>query len=98
MVKNPVAFSPFANGMSNILLRPVLRFLVEILNSDPGRHTCPGKQLGLLEVRMAAAMILVNFEFSLDPGLENQTRVVDQLEDAFTANPGKLEIIFESLN
>lgn len=58
---------------------------------------CPGKQLGLLEVRMAAAMILVNFEFSLDPGKENQTRVVDQLEDSFTANPGELEIVFKPL-
>ncbi|KAI1760134.1 cytochrome P450 [Hypoxylon sp. FL1150] len=76
MVKNPLAFSPFANG----------------------RHTCPGKQLGLLEVRMAAAMILANFEFSLDPRPENQTRVVDDLQDAFTANPGKLEMIFKPLN
>ncbi|KAI1771026.1 cytochrome P450 [Hypoxylon cercidicola] len=75
MVKNPRAFSPFANG----------------------RHTCPGKQLGLLEVRMAAAMILVSFEFSLDPKRENQTRVVDQLQDSFTATPGELEIMFKKL-
>ncbi|KAH8160198.1 hypothetical protein CIB48_g8037 [Xylaria polymorpha] len=63
-----------------------------------GRHTCPGKHLGLLEVRMVTAMMLANFEFKLAPGKDNQTRVVDDLKDGFTATPGDLHVIFMPIN
>ncbi|KAI1117616.1 cytochrome P450 [Nemania sp. NC0429] len=63
-----------------------------------GRHTCPGKQLGMLEVRMVAAMILANFQFSLAPGKENQTRAVDDLKDGFTATPGELSVVFTPID
>ncbi|OTB19797.1 hypothetical protein K445DRAFT_7823 [Daldinia sp. EC12] len=63
-----------------------------------GRHICPGKQLGLLEVRMAAAMILVNFKFRLAATKRNQTRVIDDMQDGFTASLGDLEIIFKPIN
>ncbi|KAI0169851.1 cytochrome P450 [Hypoxylon sp. FL1284] len=62
-----------------------------------GRHVCPGKQVGLLEVRMVMAMILANFEFSIAPTKSNQTRVVDDFHDGFTATPGALEIVFKPI-
>ncbi|KAI0384996.1 cytochrome P450 [Hypomontagnella monticulosa] len=63
-----------------------------------GRHACPGKQLGLLEVRMVAALILANFEFTLAPTKRNETRVVDDFNDGFTGTPGDLEIIFHPVS
>ncbi|KAI0858813.1 cytochrome P450 [Xylaria cubensis] len=63
-----------------------------------GRHTCPGKQLGLLEVRMVAAMILAKFQFRLAPGKNNQTRAFDDLKDGFTATPGDLYLLFTSID
>ncbi|KAI0508825.1 cytochrome P450 [Xylaria bambusicola] len=33
-----------------------------------GRHSCPGKQLGLFEIRIVAVMILANFTFTFAPG------------------------------
>ncbi|CAJ2511289.1 Uu.00g069140.m01.CDS01 [Anthostomella pinea] len=62
-----------------------------------GRHTCPGKALGMLEVRMVAAMILANFELTLAPTKGNKTRVVDEAKDAFLTLPGELELIFTPL-
>ncbi|KAI1293098.1 cytochrome P450 [Xylaria venustula] len=56
-----------------------------------GRHTCPGKRLGLLEFRIITAMIITRFKFSI---AGNKTRVVGDLQDAFTASPGHLLLNF----
>lgn len=47
---------------------------------------------------MVAAMILASFEFRLAPGKENQTRVVDDLKDGFTATPGELSVVFTPID
>lgn len=47
---------------------------------------------------MVTAMMLANFEFKLAPGKDNQTRVVDDLKDGFTATPGDLHVIFMPIN
>ncbi|KAI0490871.1 cytochrome P450 [Xylaria cf. heliscus] len=59
-----------------------------------GRHLCPGKQLGMTEVRIVAAMIVANFTFTLSPTEDRKTRVVEDFMDSFTAAPGKLELVF----
>ena len=63
--------------------------LASYANIMPGRHSCPGKQLGLLEIRMVAVMI------ALAPVDKNQSRVVRDTVDAFVAIPGDLELVFE---
>ncbi|KAI1370979.1 cytochrome P450 [Hypoxylon crocopeplum] len=62
-----------------------------------GRHSCPGKQLGLMEIRMVATAILGNFEFTLAPTKNNRDRVVRDTDDAFLALPGGLELVFTPL-
>ncbi|KAI0013532.1 cytochrome P450 [Xylariaceae sp. FL0662B] len=62
-----------------------------------GRHSCPGKQLGLLKIRMVAAMTLANFEFTFAPTKNNKIRAVRDTQDAFLALPGDLELIFKPL-
>ncbi|KAI0449031.1 cytochrome P450 [Xylaria acuta] len=63
-----------------------------------GRHSCPGKQLGMMEVRIVAAMIVANFTFVLSSAEGSKTRVVDDFVDSFTGTPGKLELVFTPLS
>ncbi|KAF2966090.1 hypothetical protein GQX73_g7482 [Xylaria multiplex] len=62
-----------------------------------GRWICPGKQLGMMEIRVLATMVLLNYEFSLASTPRNETRVVDDFQDNFTATPGKLELMFKPI-
>ncbi|KAF1956306.1 cytochrome P450 [Byssothecium circinans] len=62
-----------------------------------GRHTCPGRLLGLIEIRIVLALLLSHFQVSLAPGKVNETRVVDQAKDNFTGDAGRLELIFTPL-
>ncbi|KAI1747020.1 cytochrome P450 [Xylaria castorea] len=62
-----------------------------------GRWICPGKQLGVMEIRILATMVILNYEFSLASTPRNETRVVDDFQDNFTATPGKLELVFNPL-
>ncbi|KAI0007305.1 cytochrome P450 [Xylariaceae sp. FL0662B] len=65
----------------------------------PERWTMkPNMQLGLMEVRIVAAMIVSNFEFTLSQGEDKGGRFIDELQDAFTAMPGKLYLRFSPLN
>ncbi|KAI0013565.1 cytochrome P450 [Xylariaceae sp. FL0662B] len=63
-----------------------------------GRHVCPGKQMGLMEVRMVTSMIVSSFEFTISPTETRKSRVVDDFWDGFTATPGNLELVFTPLN
>jgi cytochrome P450 len=58
---------------------------------------CPGKKLGLAEVRCVAAKLLTKFEFAHAETGVNQTRTIDDLQDSFTAAPGDLTLIFKPL-
>ncbi|KAF2202990.1 cytochrome P450 [Delitschia confertaspora ATCC 74209] len=59
-----------------------------------GRHTCPGKRLGLIETRIATAMLLKEYKVCLAPGEGNETRVENDMTDNFTMAPGDLEVVF----
>jgi cytochrome P450 len=61
-----------------------------------GRSSCVGKQLALAELRLVAARLLSKYRFSFatDVGMmEFEPNIKDQL----TANPGKLELVFEHI-
>ncbi|OTB17918.1 hypothetical protein K445DRAFT_9769 [Daldinia sp. EC12] len=62
-----------------------------------GRHVCPGKKLGTLIVRLAAAMVLSNFELYRDPSNKEQAQVLGDMQDCFTSQPGRLDIVFKPL-
>lgn len=59
-----------------------------------GRHSCPGKNLGMMELRCVTALLLTQFDVSFAPG-EDGLRSMKDLKDCFTARPGKLELIFQ---
>ncbi|MCJ1441787.1 MAG: hypothetical protein MMC23_002279 [Stictis urceolatum] len=59
-----------------------------------GRHSCPGKNLGLLEVRLCLSLIILRFDVSFAPG-EDGVSVWKNMTDSFTANPGSLNLIFK---
>ncbi|KAI1778530.1 cytochrome P450 [Hypoxylon cercidicola] len=60
-----------------------------------GRHMCPGKQFGMMEVRMAIAIIVSNFEFGISSSGKRENQALDDFVDAFTAFPGDLELVFK---
>ncbi|KAI0389676.1 cytochrome P450 [Xylariaceae sp. FL0594] len=62
-----------------------------------GQHLCPGKKLGLAEVRCVASKLITAFEFAHAETGARQTRTVDDFQDSFTAAPGDLTLIFKPL-
>ncbi|KAF3764057.1 cytochrome P450 [Cryphonectria parasitica EP155] len=60
-----------------------------------GRHSCPGKNLGLLEVRLCLSMLLSSFNIRYATG-EDGSHVWADMTDSFTANPGALKLTFTS--
>lgn len=59
--------------------------------SSSGRHSCLGKNLGVLELRCVTALLLAEFDVSFAPG-EDGLRSMKDPKDCFTARPGKLEL------
>jgi len=59
-----------------------------------GRHSCPGKNLAMLELRCVIALLLAEFNVSFAPG-EDGLRPMKDPKDCFTARPGKLELVFQ---
>ncbi|KAF4630617.1 hypothetical protein G7Y89_g7519 [Cudoniella acicularis] len=62
-----------------------------------GRHSCPGKNLGLMEVRLCLSILISRFDIAFAPG-ESGTDVFMDMTDSFTANPGALNIMFSERN
>ena len=67
------------------------------LTHRTGRHSCPGKALGQMELRMVTALLVANFELTFAPTETKKSRVIDELQDAFTARAGDLELVFTPL-
>lgn len=61
-----------------------------------GRHSCPGKNIGLMELRIAIAVLISRFEVSLAPG-EDGSELTGKLRDTFTAQPGDLHLSFRPI-
>ena len=94
MVKDKRAFNAFGFGLLNLAVN--IELFLHLLTSILGRNSCPGKQLGLMEVRVVLTMLLQKFEFGFSPG-HDENRVINDMKDAFLALPGDLELIFRPL-
>lgn len=62
-----------------------------------GRYICPGKKLGMMEIRTVATMILSNFEVHMDLSNKRPTQCIDDIQDGFTALAGNLYLVFKPL-
>lgn len=62
-----------------------------------GQHICPGKQLGLAEVRLVAIKLLKQFQFDFPSTQRHTSRTADLLQDSFTLTPGDLELVFTTV-
>ena len=100
LIKDMSAFQPFNLGMALIFLRICMRLgrthsFLEIADGSTGRHSCPGRAFGLLELRTVTATLISRFQVDLAPG-EDGTRAMRDLTDTFIANPGRLELVFRA--
>ncbi|KAE8421482.1 cytochrome P450 [Aspergillus pseudocaelatus] len=59
-----------------------------------GKYACLGKNLSLIEIRVAAALILTEFDFEFAPGEDGQ-RMFSEAIDYFTTSPGPLHLVFK---
>ncbi|KAL4993614.1 cytochrome P450 [Aspergillus recurvatus] len=57
-----------------------------------GRFACAGKHLSLMEIRIAAALLLTQLDFQLAPG-EDGKRMFSEALDNFTCTPGPLKVV-----
>lgn len=60
-----------------------------------GKHVCLGKNFSLMEMRVAVALLVTEFDFSFAPG-EDKESVLTQTTDFFTAAPGPLKLVLGS--
>jgi hypothetical protein len=51
--------------------------------------------MGLMELRIVAALLIPKFEIGLAPG-DDGTELVEDCRDAFASAPGKLELVFRA--
>ncbi|PYI26789.1 cytochrome P450 [Aspergillus indologenus CBS 114.80] len=58
-----------------------------------GDYQCPGKNLSLMEIRVAAALIFTELEFQFAPG-ESGQRLFKESLDYFTTSPGPMNLVF----
>ncbi|KAI1358221.1 cytochrome P450 [Xylaria arbuscula] len=63
-----------------------------------GRHVCPGKQLGLTEIRIVLAMIISNFSWAFAADEKNPTNVADKYLDSYIASVGALNLVFTPIS
>lgn len=59
----------------------------------PGRFSCVGKQLGLMEVRRVTALIARKYDVALAPG-QTKEAFLGGLQDNFTLATPALDLVF----
>ena len=59
-----------------------------------GKYVCIGKNLSLIEIRVAAALILKTFDMEFAPG-EDGERMFTEALDYFTTTPGPLNVVLK---
>ncbi|KAL4815064.1 cytochrome P450 [Aspergillus spinulosporus] len=59
-----------------------------------GQYACIGRQLSLMEIRIAAAMLLTRFDCRFAPGEDGQHMFSEAL-DHFTTTPGPLRVVLQ---
>jgi cytochrome P450 family 628 len=58
-----------------------------------GRYSCPGKQLGLMELRRVTARIAAHYDIKLADGVE-PAAIMEGMEDFFTLTVPELNLVF----
>jgi tryprostatin B 6-hydroxylase len=58
-----------------------------------GAHSCLGKQLALIELRLVTARLVTQYDFGFAQG-SNKRETVSDIKDRFTALPGPLRLVF----
>ncbi|KAL8952040.1 MAG: hypothetical protein Q9222_002027 [Ikaeria aurantiellina] len=61
-----------------------------------GRHGCVGKKLALAELSLVVASLVSKYSIKFAPG-DDGSAVISDMRDCFTAKPGQLNLLFESL-
>ncbi|KAE8374947.1 cytochrome P450 [Aspergillus bertholletiae] len=61
--------------------------------STAGKYACLGKNLSLIEIRVAAALLLTEFDFEFGPDEDGRSMFEDAI-DYFTTSPGPLRLVF----
>ncbi|KAG4442984.1 hypothetical protein IFR05_001515 [Cadophora sp. M221] len=59
-----------------------------------GRYSCVGQMLAMRNVSHLAALLISKYTVEFGPD-DNGTRRVRDMEDNFTMNPGRLDLIFK---
>jgi tryprostatin B 6-hydroxylase len=57
--------------------------------------SCLGKNLSLLETRVAAALLVSEFDMEMAPG-EDGRKMFTEMTDFFTTTPGPLLVVLKS--
>jgi cytochrome P450 family 628 len=92
LILNDQAFTPWNTGTLSTYSRPPGPcLLIETL----GRYACLGKNLSLMEIRVAAALIFTSLDFDLAPGEDGQ-RMFTEACDYFTTSPGPLYLVMKN--
>ncbi|KAI0485232.1 cytochrome P450 [Xylariaceae sp. FL0804] len=60
-----------------------------------GKMSCAGKNLSLMEIRVAAALLVTEFDFEFAPG-EDGSKMFSEATDFFTTTPGPLHLVIKS--
>jgi cytochrome P450 len=92
LVKNASVFTPFGTGQF-----PLSIAFLETNTAIPGRYSCAGKQLGLMELRSVTSQVIRDYAVRL----AEKQRPGDFLgacKDGFTLSTGKLELVFDRRN
>lgn len=61
-----------------------------------GRHSCPGKNIAMMELRLVIATLVTTFDVSLAPG-ETGKGLTENLSDCFTALAGEVYLKFKPI-
>jgi cytochrome P450 len=90
MIKDQSGFAPFLSGSS-----PRHRDIVHGIIADYvllGTHSCLGKQVALIELRLALARLVTSYDFQFADKWGGSKEVT--VQDCFTALPGPLQLVF----
>lgn len=60
-----------------------------------GKKSCLGKNLSLMEIRIAAALLLTGFDYHFSPG-EDGKSMFTEATDFFTTTPGPLRLVVKT--
>ena len=63
-------------------------------NFNLGRYSCPGQRLAMVILTHLVALLVSKYDIEFAPG-EDGSRVIDDMTDAFTLNPGQLDLVLK---